>query len=206
LANVLSTLAMVSGLLAVLIPLRVILRMKRERTTGGAVGSPFFSQAANAFLWLSYGLLSGDFVIVLANSCGLLLALFYIYVFVQFTAASTRKYFVGVLGVTLFTLGCVVGMEDAAARNTLGFVGCVINVFALGSPLEAVPVVLAEKSTRVMPLDLTLGNFTVAFLWTLYGFLLRDDVYIWLPNFLGFLCSLVQLALFAIYPATKGRV
>jgi solute carrier family 50 protein (sugar transporter) len=96
--------------------------------------------------------------------------------------------------------------DNLRGINALGIFCNVVAVAFFASPLATMREVVQTKSTETMSLPLSVMAAITTFLWTSYGFL-KKDVYIVMPNLLGFLLTCTQLALFAIYwSSPKKRV
>ncbi|GJN35771.1 hypothetical protein PR202_gb24576 [Eleusine coracana subsp. coracana] len=62
--------------------------------------------------------------------------------------------------------------------------------------------VLRTKSVEFMPFNLSLFSFLASLIWLVYGILGRDP-YIMLPNCVGCLAGILQLAVYCIYRRCK---
>ena len=111
-------------------------------------------------------------------------------------------------------------LPEHQARHVIGLAGCVFAVLLMSSPLATILTVFRDKSTAsmtflvslvstaaipnlaVLIVLLTQATFFNASTWLSYGTLVAHDPYIYVPNILGLAASLLQLSLFAYYPAT----
>jgi len=66
--------------------------------------------------------------------------------------------------------------------------------------------VLKEKNSRSMPFQTSLAMWLNAGAWSVFGFTVINDPYIWIPNLLGFTAATIQLSLIAKYPAINKIV
>merc|ERR1719291_65782 len=73
----------------------------------------------------------------------------------------------------------------------------------LSSPLAAIGTVIKQKSTESMPFAISLAMFFNSLSWFLYAFFVILDLFIWIPNLLGLVASIIQLLLFVIFPSTR---
>lgn len=83
----------------------------------------------------------------------------------------------------------------AVLASFFGLVSCVASIVAFGAPLSKLPQVLRDKSTDSMPFLVSLLGFLCSLAWLLAG-VQRNDIFMIVPNGLGFLLGLAQLALF----------
>ncbi len=89
-------------------------------------------------------------------------------------------------------------LSTNVASAIIGKVGVLFCVILFASPLAALQTVIRTKSAKSIPLPFTLTCILNCFLWTVYGFDMKD-FNIYFPNLLGLLSSLAQLALIALY-------
>ena len=81
----------------------------------------------------------------------------------------------------------------------IGTFGMSTAVILMASPLAVVGTVIKQKSTASLPFPVSLAMTLNGACWGTYGFVVTNDLYVWLPNVLGFGAGCIQLALFAIY-------
>jgi hypothetical protein len=107
--------------------------------------------------------------------------------------------------------------ETSVLENHLGFLGAGLSVCALslstllsltspftqvllfGSPLVKLVTVIRLQDSSSIPRPVAVLSTLAAGSWTFYGWLLHDP-YIMLPNAMGLLLALVQLALLVVFP------
>ena len=58
---------------------------------------------------------------------------------------------------------------------TLGFIGILVGIIYLASPLAVVRIVITKKSTASMNFEISLFMFLNALSWTSYGYVVADD-------------------------------
>ncbi|XP_055386229.1 sugar transporter SWEET1-like isoform X2 [Condylostylus longicornis] len=173
-----------------------------KKSTSESSGFPFICGMLSCSLWLQYGFLTDDNVLITVNSVGTVLMLFYVlsyYIFTVNKQSYIRQFliaFIILLSVILYTR-----QEDdlALKQNVIGYVCCCVTVTFFGSPLSQLFQVIKTRSTEFLPFPLIVCSFIVSLQWFIYG-VLMDDVFIEIPNFLGCLLSSVQLGLFVCYP------
>lgn len=185
-------------------------KIHKTKSTGLVAYLPFLAGVLNCVLWLSYGYMIGDLTVFWVNFTGLVLNAGYTVVFVMYTQTKDEVLLrCGILLVfVLVILGYFFYIETDNLRgiNALGIFCNVVAVAFFASPLATMREVVQTKSTETMSLPLSVMAAITTFLWTSYGFL-KKDVYIVMPNLLGFLLTCTQLALFAIYwSSPKKRV
>ncbi|CAN0890258.1 Bidirectional sugar transporter SWEET5 [Linum grandiflorum] len=171
---------------------------------------PYVMTFLNCAMWCVYGLpfVKPDSVLVLTiNGFGFVLELVYISIFFAFSPwIKRRKLIISLLAEVVFFVAVVLVaflvFHTPTKRAT--FVGtlCIIfNVLMYASPLTVMKMVIQTKSVKYMPFCLSFAAFWNGIVWTGYA-LLRFDINILVPNGLGTLFSLLQLALYGIYYRT----
>ena len=83
--------------------------------------------------------------------------------------------------------------------HIIGTLMALCAAYMIASPLVSLPHVIRTKSTGSMSLFQSVCGFTSSMLWTLYGWAIMQDPYIWVHNSVGIICSLFQLLLFVKY-------
>ncbi|XP_028755469.1 bidirectional sugar transporter SWEET2-like isoform X2 [Neltuma alba] len=127
----------------------------------------------------------------------------YIILFVTYEEKNRKVRTVGLLLAVLGLFAIIVfGSLQIADRVTRRvFVGSLsvaslISMFA--SPLFIIKLVIRTKSVEFMPFFLSLSTFLMSASFFLYG-LLNFDVFVYVPNGIGTILGIVQLALYFYY-------
>lgn len=169
---------------------------------------PFITFFVSGCLWVKYGLIQNNSNLVLTNIAGSVLQLMYIGVFYIYTVKKSQ--FHRLLTVSLFVLFTPLlylhyfQTNVSLATRHLGLVCCCLSVCCYASPFASVREVFHTKSTGSMSFMLIFFNFVSAACWFFYGVML-DDSFLAIPNILGMVLGLMQLALFCIYPSSHNR-
>ena len=79
-------------------------------------------------------------------------------------------------------------------------------VAMFGSPLAALKTVVTQKSAESIPLPFTLASVVNCFLWSVVGILDMQDTNVYVPNLLGLMFGLCQVALKVVYRSGAGGV
>lgn len=107
------------------------------------------------------------------------------------------------IAVTILVLELV---HDKKKRKLI--IGTLCAVFAVGmyvSPLTVMKMVIQTRSVKYMPFLLSLFNFINGLVWFGYAFFGGIDIFIAIPNGLGALSGIAQLALYAFYRNATPR-
>lgn len=180
-----------------LVPLATIRRIQRLKQTGGSLPFPFFAQVANCLIWTVYGLYLQSRTVIVPNAVGLALGVYFVYVFRQHTTESLSVFYMGISLLLSWVLGGLLCLEAQQAGHLVGLTGATASVVMLASPLAGIRIVLATRSTRTMPFEVTALVCITSFSWFVFGKYVAADMFIWVPNLLGFLAGCGQLSLFA---------
>ena len=181
-------------------PLATMKTIREKGTTSDLPMLPYTMMACNGFLWMCYGSLVGDTTVIAANVSAFCLGLLYCGVFLKYRSetAATAAPIMLAGSAALAVASMVTLLPHQLAVDAVGMTGCGVVVAMFGGPLQSIKRVIAEKSTASLPFPMAVATCANCIAWTLYGLLVADP-YIYLPNMLGFLSGLTQLALFARY-------
>ncbi|KAG7397002.1 hypothetical protein PHYBOEH_001452 [Phytophthora boehmeriae] len=162
---------------------------------------------ANCVAWGLYGLLIKDyFPLVITNVIGLTLSLFYLVVYYRYEHNKSSLQ-LQILVTTLLLLLLVwypfvaiyLGQEAENVHDIVGFITVAISAVMFGSPLVLVKRVIQERNTELLPLTMIVAGAVNCVLWLAYG-LLRNDMFVIVPNAANLLLGVLQLLLFCIFP------
>jgi len=166
---------------------------------------PFLTNFLCGFLWLRYGLLKNESTVIQVNVVNLVLQMIFIltyYIFAKNKAGVINKALL-FAAVGIFASVLVLISPPHLAADRLGPICTIVNILAFASPLAGLQDVIQSKSTANLPFLLIFMGLLVSAQWFLYGYL-SNDAYMQIPNGIGIILSLLQLALFAIYPSNKS--
>lgn len=201
------------SLMVFLSPLPTFYRVYRMKSTEGFQSTPYVVTLFSCMLWMYYALLkSGAELLLTINGVGCGIETLYIAMYLVYAPKSARlltaKLFLG-LDVGLFGLIALVTMLASKGDLRVQVVGWVCVAVALAvfaAPLSIIRLVIRTKSVEFMPFSLSFFLVLSAVIWFAYG-ALKKDVFVALPNVLGFVFGVAQMALYMAYrnknPATK---
>eukprot|EP00937_MAST-01D_sp_MAST-1D-sp2_P005525 g5525.t1 len=171
----------------------------RCRSTGGRPPLSWFAMLANGFLWAAYGATSDwDLTIIVPNAVGVAAGGYYSVTFSRYSSGvfDIGPYWRGVAAMMAGVAAAVAMLSAREAQRVLGGAGCLISVAMFGGPLQVMASVVAQRSTRDLSLRMALATTANCGLWFLYCLMVTNDPFGYVPNGLGLLSGLVQLALF----------
>ncbi|KAI3469365.1 hypothetical protein Pfo_026028 [Paulownia fortunei] len=185
-------------------PLDTFWRIVKNRSTEEFESIPYIVLLLNASLWTYYGIIKPVVLLVTINGFGSLMMVIYITIFLIFAPAKMKlktAALVVVLNVGFLVaviLGTRWAMDSQAQVNTIGTLCVCVTVISFASPLAAIRTVVTTKSVEFMPFFLTFFYFLVGTMWSIYAILVHDT-FILIPNGIGFILGVAQLALYAWY-------
>ena len=174
-------------------------QFKADGTTGDVSPIPYAAMAANGFAWTTYGYLGGDYTIITANVSGCLLGLYYCQQFYQYRspAAVVLPYYGGGAAFCASAAAAAAMLPTAQAQTLIGYGGVAVCLAMFSGPLASIQAVIRDKSAASIPFAFTLASTANCTLWTSYGALVIHDPFVYGPNGLGLVASIVQLGLLA---------
>ncbi|XP_022961545.1 bidirectional sugar transporter SWEET16-like [Cucurbita moschata] len=206
LSTVLGIIGNVISILVFASPIKTFIGIVKKKSTENYKAIPYVTTLLSTSLWTFYGALKGadGLLVTTVNAAGVAFQLTYVTLFIIF--APKRKKVTTIKLVCLFNVvfyGSVIGATLLAmhGRLRLTFVGilCVALTIAMyASPLAAMRNVIKTKSVEYMPFLLSFFLFLNAGVWSAYAILVKD-IYILVPNGIGFALGTVQLILYGMY-------
>lgn len=192
-------------------PIPTMRQIQQEKSVGALPLLPYSSMIVNCVVWVAYGLLKPEPKVWQTNSFGLVLGVFYFYVFRKHCPKSANslpgtvpQHIQGTVLLVTLVLMIAAGMPKESASELIGKMGVFFCVMMFGSPLAALKNVLLTKSAKALPLPFTLATVVNCGLWSVFGLLETHDFNIYAPNLLGLACGIAQLALIGIYGDGKS--
>eukprot|EP01112_Ceratiomyxa_fruticulosa_P014855 TRINITY_DN4308_c0_g2_i10.p1 TRINITY_DN4308_c0_g2~~TRINITY_DN4308_c0_g2_i10.p1 ORF type:complete len:225 (-),score=28.16 TRINITY_DN4308_c0_g2_i10:226-900(-) len=176
-----------------------------RKSVGSLSWSPFFWTFLNCTLWVSYGFLTNTLPVLVVNSFGVVasiyfLANYYLYCPLAERSNLTSTLLKGIVGVVAVWSFLKWFSEPENRPIHLGLIASVVCLIMFSSPLGKIDQVVRARSTEGMIFSLSLMSVCSALAWTLYGLTISDP-FVYGPNSIATIVSMVQLALFYIYPA-----
>ncbi|KAJ8467448.1 hypothetical protein OPV22_030000 [Ensete ventricosum] len=195
-----------------LAPIPTFYRVYRKKSTEGFHSVPYIVAVFSCMLWIYYAYVKTDSILLITiNSFGVFIETAYITIYLVYAPKKTR-----VFSMRIFVLLNVVVFAAIILLTQLLFTGsirvkvlgwiCVgfsVGVFA--APLSVIRLVIRTKSVEFLPFFLSFFLTLSAIAWFGYG-LFTKDIYVQLPNVLGFLFGVAQMVLYIVYKKKKNVV
>ncbi|KAL2941063.1 Bidirectional sugar transporter SWEET17 [Bienertia sinuspersici] len=185
-------------------PINTFDRIVKNKSTEEFNSMPYVSALLSTSLWTYYGIIKpGALLVATVNGFGAVMELIYVTLFFIFapprmkvkTAKLAALLDMGFLGAVIWSS---MFMESDTRIRTIGIIGAVVNVFMYGSPLAALKLVIESRSVEYMPFLLSFCSFLNGGVWALYAVLVKD-IYLLVPNAIGFILATIQLMVYARY-------
>jgi len=191
-------------------PWRTVQEIRQKNSVGTISATPFISSLLNCILWVTYGLVVNNKVVGGVNAVGVVTSTYYIITYWSYTSPATRGTLQRNLGIALgaavvLYLYIFFVIEEDLRAKTLGLMGSVVSLWMFASPLEQMSVVVRTRSTESMIFALSLMSLLCALSWTIFGHMIQDK-YVFIPNLLATILSLIQLSLFLVYPRNPTSI
>ncbi|KAI3657413.1 hypothetical protein MP638_000098 [Amoeboaphelidium occidentale] len=171
----------------------------------------------NALGWILYGLISKDSFVFVPNAIGLILSLYYsitayaVYHKIAPAASSmnplskisksTQIQLVWLSGTVSAWFGAYLAFIAFAdhsleeRKNIIGYVCVALLVMFYTSPLATFKQVIETRDASSFSYPLSLACLLNGLVWCYYGWFVVLDAFIWAPNLVGVLVSVLQIVL-----------
>ncbi|GJS59722.1 uncharacterized mitochondrial protein-like protein [Tanacetum coccineum] len=186
-------------------PIGTFKHVVKNKSTEDYKGIPYITTLLSTSLWTFYGLMKpGGLLVVTVNAVGSIFQLIYVIIFLIYAPEHKRKQSLKLVaalnigffgGVVAVTLGAFHGSERLLISGIICS-GLTIGMYA--SPLSAMKTVIKTQSVEYMPFFLSFFQFLNGGIWATYALLVRD-IFIGVPNGIGFVLGSAQLIIYAMY-------
>ncbi|KAI3770533.1 hypothetical protein L6452_01669 [Arctium lappa] len=186
-------------------PIGTFKRVVKTKSTEDYKGIPYITTLLSTSLWTFYGLMKpGGLLVVTVNAVGSGLQLIYVVLFLIYAPKRKRMQslkLVAVLNIGFFGVVVAVTLGAFHGDKRLLISGIICAGLTIGmyvSPLSAMRIVIKTQSVEYMPFFLSFFQFLNGGVWAAYSLLVKD-IFIGVPNGIGFVLGSIQLILYARY-------
>lgn len=191
--------------------MKSVLQVKKSKDIGDLNVLPFGPSLMNTICWVAYGIIVQDWYLLLANTTGVVIALFYLLVTIRYTKEHVFDQMISILlfGSSSFIIITVILTFFDWSFQTIDLVATLHANFWLmllyASPMSTIGQVIKMKSSASLEFKLCLAFVLNGSLWFVYGLVIQNYG-VCIPNGIGALLSMVQLALCFIYPNEEDEL
>ncbi|KAG2684893.1 hypothetical protein I3760_10G097200 [Carya illinoinensis] len=193
-------------------PIPTFKRIVRNKSTEQFSGLPYIYALLNCLICLWYGMpiVSPNIILVATvNSIGAFFQLIYLSIYIAFAGKAIKLKMLGLLIAVFAIFGTTVYVSmrffDSHERQTfVGYLSVASLITMFASPLFIINLVIKTRSIEFMPFCLSLSTFLMSLSFFAYG-VLKYDPFIYVPNGIGTILGLVQLALYSYYSSAFGE-
>ncbi|XP_071703922.1 bidirectional sugar transporter N3-like [Rutidosis leptorrhynchoides] len=186
-------------------PAPTFYKIINKKSTQGFQSLPYIIALFSSMIWIYYATLKTDATLLITiNVIGCVIETIYISIFIAYAPKNikiqTTKLVVllNVAGFWVIALSTHYLAEGPTRIQILGWICLVISVCVFAAPLSIMKKVIRTKSVEFMPFGLSFSLALSAVVWFFYGFL-QQDVFVALPNIIGFVLGVVQMVLYMVY-------
>lgn len=184
-------------------PIPTFRRIIRNQSIEHFSGLPYIYALLNCLICTWYGtpLISYDNVLVMTvNSIGAVFQISYIILYIIYADKDKKMKMLGLLlavfGLIAIIIAGSLQIVDREVRWIfVGLLSCASLISMFASPLFIINLVIRTKSVEFMPFYLSLSTFLMSTSFLLYG-IFNFDAFIYVPNGIGTILGIVQLALY----------
>ncbi|GMF57526.1 unnamed protein product [Phytophthora fragariaefolia] len=172
-------------------PLATIRRVVCNKSTASMPFTLCLANFFNSVCWVVYAVIILDVWVLLPNAFGCVLTTIQLILYVIYpTATSTETQLQSVM---IDHPGTISEYEREATLSV---------IISTQENERNGRKIVRTKSTASMPFTLSLANFTNGAVWIVYSVMIKD-IWVFIPNVMGFVLSSIQMAIYAIYPSTS---
>lgn len=190
-------------------PIPTFYRIYKEKSTQGFQSEPYVVALFSSMLWIYYAFIKTDeSLLITINSFGCVIETIYIAMFLAYAPRKIKIYtskIIFLLNVGVFSLIVLSTLLFTKGGNRVKLLGWICVCFAVSvfaAPLGIIRQVIQTKSVEFMPFYLSFFLTLSAVIWFSYG-LFTKDIYVAIPNVLGFIFGVAQMILYIIYKDAK---
>ncbi|KAH9305645.1 hypothetical protein KI387_010049, partial [Taxus chinensis] len=206
---ILGVIGNVISLLLFISPVKTFWRIIKKKSTEEFKSLPYVCTLLSTSLWTYYGLIKlNGFLISTVNGAGAALECIYVSLFIIYAPKHTRlKTIVMVLlvDIVFFTVVFLVtflALNSKTRIDVIGILCLCLTLSMYASPLASMRTVIVTKSVEFMPFSLSFFLFLNGGVWAVWAVLERD-LFVGIPNGLGFGLGGAQVVVYMIYRNKK---
>ncbi|KAJ1488465.1 sugar efflux transporter for intercellular exchange-domain-containing protein [Baffinella frigidus] len=191
------------SLLLGLVPMRDVLRCRRNKSLGQVNPDVFPLLFFNAVGWTFYSSCTQNPYLFASVYINLMAGMFYTLNAYQLAESDAARRRIETVMLTMLGVWSTLGfaspqIPEQLRDNLVGFTATMVSLLLFSSPLSTMTTVIRVKSAASISLPFALIQLLCCSLWSLYGFAIHD-VFLAAPNGLAATLGVLQLLLLAIF-------
>ncbi|KAL8140873.1 hypothetical protein V2J09_006894 [Rumex salicifolius] len=210
LATIFGLLGNTISFMVFLSPIPTFYRIHKKKSTESFQCVPYVVALFSSMLWILYAVFAPNATFLKTiNSFGIFIETIYITIFLIYATKESRITTAKLIfAMNIAGFGAIAFVTFFVAKTTqvrikiLGWICLIFSLCVFVAPLGVLRQVIRTKSVKYMPFLLSFFLTISAVMWFFYG-LVRKDMYVALPNVLGFSFGIVQMGLYVKYRDTR---
>ena len=176
-----------------------------SKTTGGYTVAPYIASLLCCSLWLMYAFVAGasKYDLIPLNLMSFVIYSIYCSIFAYYCPNLYYVLQIYMLGASILGLTLLIALVTQSLVF-IGILATIANTLMFAAPLAVMRSVIETESVRYMPFMLSFSSFLCATIWLMWA-LVVDDYFVLVPNALGTIFGLIQLALYSMYFRSVGE-
>lgn len=188
-----SSLCIAASLLTSSSLLPTVITILRERSTLKYPPYPFFTMSLGSFLWLCYGCLIQDIVVIVSNTLGCIISIANIISYCRFSRKEAFHTLLFLFAIKFSVIFTAIFLVYFKRVNEVRVTAIVLFFAFLISPLLVIKDVVKAKTSESMSLFLSLAILLNGMTYTSYGILVLADVSLWLTGIATIIIACIQI-------------
>ncbi len=196
-----------SSVIFSLAPIVNIIELFKKKDTSKIPWTLFLIQILNCGFWLTYGvkinawpIWANNTVGVISNHTFLIIYLFHL----DHSLAQKLGYSITLICCSMAALITV--NTNIHSASIIGTVAMVLNIVMFSTPMQNIAKVFQFKDNSFIPIELSVCLTVNTFSWIIYGVLRNIDIYLIIPNVIGFSLCIFQIMLWLTFRSASKKV
>lgn len=195
-------------------PIRTVLKARQEKDLGPFNPIPVAFILFSLVGWVVYSCALGDYLLLLSCFAGLLVNTLMFTTAISLLALNPERsgeiVRMEAILITAILIWSFLGLLNASVLtvdqtlNIMGFIASSSTIMYYSSPLSALIRIVRTKSTKSLYMPQIGMNMVSVLLWMSYGYS-QNNIFIWLPSFVGFWITVLQFTIKFYFFVVKDR-
>ncbi|XP_073000162.1 bidirectional sugar transporter SWEET14-like [Typha latifolia] len=195
-----------------LAPIPTFYQIWQKKSTQGFKPVPYIVALFSAMIWFYYALVKTDAILLVTNnSAGCFIETIYIIIYLIYAPRKSKIttlaaiFLLNVVAFSLILLFTLLLVNGSNREKVMGWICVASSISVSVAPLSVIRLVIRTKSVEFMPFSLSFFITLSAVVWFLYG-LFAKDLYIQIPNIVGFGFGVFQMLLYWYYRKKRNTI